>query len=58
MEMLKEPVVTEEPVIKISEPKSITNSREILPGSIKINGFSPLTSSTPLTQNITSSKLS
>jgi protein O-GlcNAc transferase len=71
IEMLQQSVVTQEPAIKISEQARITNSRESPPGSIKINGFSPLTSSMPkvststceenggpLNQNISSSKLS
>lgn len=66
---MQQPVVTEEPDVKNSEPTRITNTRESPPGSIKSNGYSPRTSSMPnvstceenggpLNQNINSGKLS
>ena len=66
---MQQPVVTEEPDVKNSEPTRITNSRESPPGPIKSNGYSPLTSSMPnvstceenggpLNQTINSGKLS
>ncbi|KAL4605921.1 hypothetical protein ACB092_09G065300 [Castanea dentata] len=66
---MQQPVVTEEPDVKNSEPTRITNTRESPPASIKSNGYSPLTSSMPnvstseenggpLNQNINSGKLS
>lgn len=69
VEMLQQPVVTEEPTIKISEPTRSTNSRGSPLGSIKINGFGPLAPSmlnvstyeengVQLNQNINSGKLS
>lgn len=69
MQMLEQPVVSEEPATKISEPTGNTSSREHPPGSIKINGFGPLPPSMPnvsaceenggqLNQNVKSGKLS
>ncbi|KAB1222488.1 putative UDP-N-acetylglucosamine--peptide N-acetylglucosaminyltransferase SPINDLY [Morella rubra] len=69
MQMLEQPVVSEEPATKISEPTGNTSSRERSPGSIKINGFGPLPPSMPnvsaceenggqLNQNVKSGKLS
>jgi protein O-GlcNAc transferase len=69
VEMLQQPLVTEEPTIKILEPARSTNSRGSPPGSIKINGFGPLAPSmlnvstceengVQLNQNINSGKLS
>lgn len=46
IEMLQQAVVTEEPVPKVSEPTPNKNLSESPPGSIKINGFGPLPSST------------